>query len=97
MSQRGLSQASGVAVTRISDYERGRHQPSAAMLIRLVEATGHRLALGPNGRPDPAVNARLFADVLSLADAIPSDGRRSPEPPTWAALMAAGQETSSQP
>lgn len=94
LSARELSRRSGVAESRISDYEHGRHQPSVAMLQRLLDATGHELLALPRVRViDPERNGRVFADVLSLVDAIPfgdlrkqSRGTR-PEPPRWSDLV----------
>jgi transcriptional regulator with XRE-family HTH domain len=89
LSVRQLAAASGVAESRISDYEHGRHQPSVAMLQRLLEATGHDLVAIRRGRIDPERNARVFADVLTFVDAIPFTSwpgprdRSRPPPPTW--------------
>ena len=44
MTQHALSQRSGIAVTRISDYECGRRTPGLAALVKLSEA----LQLCPN-------------------------------------------------
>lgn len=82
-----------MAESRISDYEHGRHQPSVAMLQRLLDATGHELVTVRRPTVDPRRNARVFADVLSLVDAIPfgemhaSSGRVRPDPPRWADLV----------
>jgi transcriptional regulator with XRE-family HTH domain len=90
MTARRLANVSGVAESRISDYEHGRHQPSVAMLQRLLDATGHDLVAVR--RVDPERNARVFADVLSLVDAVPfasmhqRSGRERPSPPTWTEL-----------
>jgi transcriptional regulator with XRE-family HTH domain len=88
-----LARRSGVAESRISDYEHGRHEPSAAMLRRLLDATGHDLLAVRRRRVDVDRNARVFADVLSLVDAMPFDamhrrsGRARSAPPTWAELL----------
>ena len=93
LSVRQLARRSGVAESRISDYEHGRHQPSVAMLQRLLDATGHELIAVRRPRIDPERNGRAFADVLSLADAIPfgelhrSSGRVRPDPPRWSDLV----------
>lgn len=96
LSVRELSRRSGVAESRISDYEHGRHQPSVAMLQRLLDSTGHELIAVRRARIDPRRNALVFADVLSLADAIPfgalreQSGRARPDPPRWSDLVNDG-------
>jgi transcriptional regulator with XRE-family HTH domain len=60
-----------VAESRISDYEHARHQPSVAMLQRLLDATGCELIARKRRRVDVQRNARVFADLLSLVDAVP--------------------------
>ena len=96
LTLRQVSRVSGVAESRISDYEHGRHEPSVAMLQRLLDATGHRLVAVARPRPDLQRNARVFADLLSLVDAIPfaamqeARGRVRPDPPTWAELVRTG-------
>ena len=87
MKLRELARVSGVAESRISDYEHGRHQPSVAMLERLLVATNHTLVPIWRSPIDVARNARVFADVLSLADAIPPSPSRRPLPPTWSELI----------
>ena len=84
LSVRQLAAATGVAESRISDYEHGRYQPSVAMLQRLLDVTGHDLVAIQRASIDVERNARVFADVLSLVDAIPHPGgRRRLMLPTW--------------
>ena len=96
LTGRQLARASGVAESRISDYEHGRHQPSAAMLQRLLDATGHDLVAARRTRVDQERNARVFADLLSVVDAIPfaamheRSGRVRPDPPRWTELVRGG-------
>ncbi len=66
----------------ISAYEAGRRDPTYGTLRRLVAAAGEDLHLSarPSGSdlPPPADlagHARRLADVLSLADAIPTRRR----------------------
>jgi transcriptional regulator with XRE-family HTH domain len=94
MTLRQLADLSGVAESRLSDYENGRHQPSVAMLQRLLRATGRVLALGRSAGPDAVRNAGVFADLLSFVDALPAQPggysrrrRGSGEPPTWSELL----------
>lgn len=98
LSQRQLSRLTGVAEARISDYENGRHQPSAAMLQRLLAAAGHDLVALPRSsrgpKLDPRRNGAILADLLSFTDAVPFGtlqeraGRARPSPPTWDQLTA---------
>jgi transcriptional regulator with XRE-family HTH domain len=86
LTLRELANATGVGEARISDYENDRHQPSVAMLQRLLAATGRELVSVARPSPpgvDVRRNAEVFVDVLSLADAMPPTGRRRPVPPTW--------------
>ena len=87
MRLRELSRITGVAESRISDYEHGRHQPSVAMLERLLAATNHSLVPVWRSPIDVARNARIFADVLSFADALPAPPGRRDAPPTWSELV----------
>jgi hypothetical protein len=57
------------------------------MLQRLLDTTGHDLVAVRRAGVDVARNARVFADVLTLVDAIPYRGSRGrPAPPTWAEI-----------
>jgi transcriptional regulator with XRE-family HTH domain len=99
LSVRGLAAATGVAESRISDYEHGRHQPSVAMLQRLLDATGHDLVPVRRSRVDVEHNARVFADVLTLVDAVPFaslpgyESRARPAPRTWAEITGPGRDS----
>ncbi len=73
MSQRELAEIAGVAPGRVSDYERGKLDPSATMLLRLVGAAGMSVRLVDADEAeviDPASAARALEDVLSLVDAM---------------------------
>ena len=52
LSQTELAKRAGVAQSVISAYESGRREPSLRTLARLVEATGHDLAIDVVARPD---------------------------------------------
>ena len=79
----GLSQAefadrAGVTQSVVSDYERGRRDPTMSTLQRLVGATGERLradsAPVTSDVPPPCdaeEAGRRLVDVLLLADAYP--------------------------
>jgi transcriptional regulator with XRE-family HTH domain len=106
LTLRQLAVRSGIGEARISDYEHDRHQPSVAMLQKLLDAAGFELVATPKSKPradppDPERNARLFVDVLSLADAVPfadlAEGGRPgrPAPPTWAQITRQARVTGS--
>jgi len=100
MTLRRLADATGVSESRISDYEHGRHEPSVAMLQRLLEATGYELCAVPVSA-GAAIdgNGVIFADALTVVDAIASDraGRavalRHDAPPTWKELIERSRVT----
>jgi predicted nucleotidyltransferase/DNA-binding XRE family transcriptional regulator len=52
LSQSDLARRAGVAQSVISAYESGRREPSLRTLARLVEATGHELAIDVIPSPD---------------------------------------------
>jgi transcriptional regulator with XRE-family HTH domain len=77
LSQAALAERSGTSQATISAYESGRKQPSIDTLSRLLAATGQRLAVEPGREVDPPRrrhlrNARILADVLRLAEALPA-------------------------
>jgi transcriptional regulator with XRE-family HTH domain len=72
----------GTSQPVISAYEHGRRDPTIKTLRKLVEAGGERLlidalAAAPGSSPceDVYEHARRLAEVLTLADAIPSRRR----------------------
>ena len=79
LSQVELAARMGVTQSVISDYERGRRQPSLPTLMSLIEATGHRLATELVGSADSSrghiahrharVLARHRLEVLQAAHA----------------------------
>ena len=76
-----MAAAAGIAPGRLSEYENGKREPTVDMLLRLLAATGHTVALvdGNNGAfANPYINARTLTSVLSLTDAM-SDSLR----PAW--------------
>jgi transcriptional regulator with XRE-family HTH domain len=86
-ARHGLTQAqvaarAGTSQPVISAYEHGRRDPGSATLRRLVAATGEhlelRLAETVSDLPPPASireHADRLAEVLSLADAVPTRAR----------------------
>jgi len=53
MTQADLAARAGVTQSVISDYERGRREPSVSTLTRLVAASGHVLAVDLVASPTP--------------------------------------------
>lgn len=75
LSQADLARRAGVAQPVISAYEANRRAPSLAMLTKLVEATGHRLAIelvaAPKnqlGLPDTRLGRRLRRHRSAVID-----------------------------
>jgi hypothetical protein len=66
----------------LNAYEHGKRQAGADTLASIIAAAGFRLQLVP--RIDPARNARIFADVLDLAERLPWRPRRNLEFPRFA-------------
>lgn len=81
LTQSELAQRAGTSQPVISAYEHGRRDPTFGTLSKLIEAGGERLVIDARPVPDvtPAVSleehARRLADVLSVADAIPTRPR----------------------
>jgi transcriptional regulator with XRE-family HTH domain len=78
LTQTAMARRSGEPQPVISAYERGRRQPSAAALHRLVEASGYRLIIVPAPRAalDLRRAAAELADALELTAVLPT--RRRP-------------------
>ncbi|MBO0693214.1 MAG: helix-turn-helix transcriptional regulator [Acidimicrobiaceae bacterium] len=77
MTQRQLAEVAGVPHGRVSDYERGKTDPSFAMLLRLLSAADKSLKLVDVEEGDviiPEYNGRVLADVLSFADDLSKSG-----------------------
>jgi predicted nucleotidyltransferase/DNA-binding XRE family transcriptional regulator len=55
LSQSEVARRAGIAQSVISAYESGRREPSLPTLTRLVEATGHHLAIDVVGSPSRAL------------------------------------------
>jgi transcriptional regulator with XRE-family HTH domain len=83
LSQTALAARAGTSQATVSAYESGRKAPSVETLDRLLAATGRRLAIARRTRaiiePSAAQHAavaRGLADVLALAEALPSRPER---------------------
>ena len=82
LSQSTLAARAGTSQATISAYESGRKVPSLDTLSRLLAVTGSRLVVerGVARRPSRKEHeraARALADVLALAEALPT--RHEPE------------------
>jgi predicted nucleotidyltransferase/DNA-binding XRE family transcriptional regulator len=55
LSQTDLARRAGIAQSVISVYESGRREPSLPTLTRLIEATGHQLAIDVVAVPERAL------------------------------------------
>jgi predicted nucleotidyltransferase len=82
MSQTDLARRAGIAQSVISTYESGRREPSLPTLTRLIEATGHELAIdvvaSPEhalGLPDTPLGRRLRQRRKAIIRA--AEGRRA--------------------
>lgn len=78
LSQGELAERVGTSQATISAYETGAKQPSVATLSRLLAATGARLTVARARQPVRELSprelkrtARVLADVLALAEALP--------------------------
>jgi len=74
MTQRQLSTATGLAPSRISEYENGSRDPTVNTLLKLLAATGHTVTLADmadSNFPNPYVNNVRLLDLLDLVDALP--------------------------
>src|SRR5436853_2339340 len=82
LSQSAVAARAQTSQATVSAYESGRKQPSVETLSRLLAATGRRLTAQralprePSPREHERV-ARILADVLGLAEALPR--RRRPQ------------------
>ncbi len=83
MTQVELARRVGTSQATLSAYENHRKQPSVETLARLLAATGARLTVDhghePVLRPSPAQDARTartLADVIALAEALPTRHER---------------------
>jgi transcriptional regulator with XRE-family HTH domain len=88
MSQAELARRAGIPRSVMNVYERGKREPSAEMLARLLNAAGFRLAVEPLVAPvDPERAGNILEQVLGLAEALPyRAGKPNDYPPVSAAL-----------
>jgi transcriptional regulator with XRE-family HTH domain len=82
-----LARRAGLPRSVVSVYEHGRRQPGVDALARLASAGGMQLRVGPAPPPvDPQRAARILAQVLDLAEALPARRRGPLEYPSLASL-----------
>lgn len=82
LSQAALAELTCTSQATISAYESGRKQPSVDTLSRLLGAMDQRLTVEPGRVSEPSRDqlrrkARVLADVLALAEALPARPERT--------------------
>lgn len=99
LSQSELARRAGVAQPVISAYESNHREPSLVTLAKLVEATGHRLAVevvpGPRpvrGLPDTRLGRRLRRHRRAIIEIA---GRRGARDVRVFGSVARGEDTES--
>lgn len=88
LTQSELARRSGVPRTAINLYERGRREPSVAVLERLAAAAGCEVRIAQI--IDPSAAAAALERVLELAESLPHD-RVPPMPEPVFARLARGE------
>lgn len=74
LSQAALARKAGIPRSVLNAYERGHRQPGADAFLKLLACAGFDLKLVL--RIDHERNARVFAEVLDLAERLPWRARR---------------------
>lgn len=84
LSQSDLARRAGVAQSVISAYESGRREPGLPTLGRLIEATGHDVAIDilprrgtPQGLPDGPLGRRLRHKRRAVGEVAARHGARN--------------------
>ncbi len=86
LSQRELARRADVPQPLISAYERGRRQPGADLLLRLLRAAGHEVLLVDTVEASREAAAKL-EQVVALASALPARRRGPLAFPLWSTLQ----------
>jgi transcriptional regulator with XRE-family HTH domain len=91
--RRGLRQAelarrAGLPRSVLNVYERGRRQPGADVLARILAAAGFELGLAAIPAVDPERAGSLLAQVLDLAETLPARRRGRLAYPPFARRIA---------
>lgn len=72
VSQAELARRAGIPRSVMNVYEKGKREPSAEMLSRILNAAGFRLTAEPAAHPtDPDRAGRILEQVIGLAEALP--------------------------
>jgi transcriptional regulator with XRE-family HTH domain len=87
LTQAQLAARTGVPQSLISAYERGRRQPGADMLLRLLAGAGHELVLRSSVAGSRAAADKL-AQVVALAAVLPT---REPGPLRYPSFTTLGR------
>ncbi|HEX4837314.1 MAG TPA: helix-turn-helix transcriptional regulator [Solirubrobacteraceae bacterium] len=78
LTQAELARRAYMPRSVVNAYERGNRQPGVNALARIAAAANLKLEIAPAANPvDPDRAGRLLAQVLDLAEALPSK-RRGP-------------------
>jgi transcriptional regulator with XRE-family HTH domain len=89
ISQAELARRAGIPRSVMNVYERGKREPSAEMLVRLLNAAGFRLSVEPLAPPvDTERAGSILAQVIGLAEALPYRPKPSNGYPPIAATLA---------
>jgi uncharacterized protein len=87
LRQAELARLAALPRSVVNAYEHGRRQPGVEALARIAAAAGMELRIGPATSPVDLVRAgRILAQVLDLAEALPSRRRGALEYPSLAGL-----------
>ena len=83
LTQAELAGRSGTSQATLSAYERARKEPSASTAARILAAAGSKLASVPAahavwtpGAAELERRGRILAEVIDLAERLPSNPRR---------------------
>jgi uncharacterized protein len=93
LSQTALAARTGTSQATISAYETGAKEPSLSTLARLLAATGHSIEVAQNPPTEQPSSVELrrrgkiLAEVLSLAEALPSRRHRRLQYPPLRTLV----------
>lgn len=83
LTQEALAARSGTTQEALSDYERGKKDPSVSTAVRILAAAGWTIVRAPAAEvwaPGPAElerRGRILSQVIDLAERLPA--RRRPE------------------
>lgn len=87
LRQAELARRAGLPRSVVNAYEHQRRQPSVDALARLAAAAGLELRIGPSSAAvDPVRAGQILAQVLDLAEALPSRRRGALEYPPLSRL-----------